>query len=591
MMKVKFIDSDSQPISKEEVNFEYSKTKKKFTTDSEGIVEFADIEPGTKVTCYLNPKEKQKFVFEEGAEISITLCLQDIDMIFVAADQEGKIVSDANVQFEYLGNKIEKTSDSAGRLFLERVPVGTEVKVYQLKNGEVSNLSVQKCLRGKEEYSVVVDRMPDLVSMRIKLVEKSGQTIKSADVRVKNGNKEYDMISGHDGYIIINDIELGTIIECKQIISGRTLPWHKLKCDADIDEYIMHGERPLIYNNYSDKIDSQVRMKFRLVNSKGIPIPNAVLKIEYGDKSRNKYSNQFGETIVDDVLIGDKVTVFVDIRGKNTEAEFICQEDNEQHDIVLRTNRIPVYFWIIPLLVIIVFLIYLASSGNVDKPNGNAQEGDTLKKKDTVIISSYSFVVKNAKTGQGIPDARISLIYPDTLVQKFTDQKGMAKIAAFAHHLPLKYEFSKFGYLNIKKDFVLDSLFNIQLTPDDSVEIDPVVAACGSEIQSKGLKTSVKSFKMNMAKGRFNLWYNLFNIATKVDVYKGTVRNISAENLIYSNKGFMKGMNNAGIYFESQDSLITVCFESKGDKPAWVYKIYCAKIPSAKTTIPVVKQP
>jgi len=431
-----------------------------------------------------------------------------------------------------------------------------------------------------------------LITMKIKLVEKSGQSIKNADLRIKNGSREYDVISGQDGYVQIGEIEAGSVIECKQIISGRTLPWHKLKCDAEIDEYILHGERPLIYNNYSDNIDSQVRMKFRLVNSKGIPIPNAVLKIEYGDKVRNKYSNQQGETIVDDVLIGDKVKVFVDIRGKNTESEFICQEDNEQHDIILRTNRIPVYFWIIPLFVIIVFLVYLASSGSLNSSESNSEnEKEVGVKKDSLIINNYLFQIKNSKTGKAIPEARIKLIYNDTSVEKFTDKSGTAVIKSFPFHLPQKIEIDKLGYLPYKNPFKLDSIFSVQLALNDSMEIDPLVAACGGEVQSKGIKTTIKSFKMNMPKGRFSIWYNLFALPTKVDIYKGGIKNISPQNLIFSNRGYQVGISNPGINFESPDSLVTVCFEAKTGKPAWVYKIYCARIPLPKATVPIVNQP
>jgi hypothetical protein len=587
-MKIKFTDINKQVLSNEQIYFEYGGRKTEIFTDTEGFIELTEVKAGTKVTCYKNSKEKHKFVVEDDKELEILIKSIETNMTFVAENRDGKLMEGVKVMFEYSDKKIEKESNNLGQIILEKIPVNTEVKVFQLVDEKELNLSIHKCTKETLHYSIILDEPAMRVNMRIKLVEKSGQTIKNADVRIKQGNKETDTQSGQDGYIVVKDVEVGTILECKQIIQGRMLPWHKLTCDAEIDEYILHGERPLIYTNYSDKIDSQVRMKFRLINSKNIPIPNAVLKIEYGEKVRNKYSNQQGEAIIDDVLIGDKVKVYVDIRGKSTESEFICQEDNEQYNIVLRTNHIPVYFWIIPLAVILFVLIYLAGSGGDDSSSTDKEDA---KKKDTVIINNYSFYAKNSKTGTFIQGVKIDLIYVDTTVTKITDQKGNAVFASFAHHLPLKFELNKYGYQTYKKDFVLDSIFSIGMVQDDSMEIDPVVALCGTEIKSKGFKTTIKSVKMNMPKGRFNIWYNLFAVPTKVDVYKGKAKDISPQNLIFSNNGYMKGISNPRIDFESPDSLITICMEAKSGATSWVYKVYCAKIPVARPVVPVVNQP
>jgi hypothetical protein len=330
-------------------------------------------------------------------------------------------------------------------------------------------------------------------------------------------------------------------------------------------------------------------MKFRLTNSKGVVIPNAVLRLEYGDLVRNKYTNQYGEAMIDDVLIGDKIKAFVDIRGNKTESEFICQEDNEIHDIILKSINVSIYFWLIPLFAIIGFLIFYTNSdfGNEDENESTTQLDEP--KKDSVIITDYSFFVKDKKTNVPVSDAKIKLIYRDTFIERTTDLKGHASFKAFAHILPQKYELMKLGYISNSLDFKLDSNFNIKIAKNDSVEIDPIIVPCGTEVQSKGTKTTIKSFKLNMPKGRFNIWYNLFSMPTKVDVYKGSYEKISQANLIYSNKGFLKGISNPAIYFDSPDSLITVCVEGNAGKTSWVYKVYCARIPVK--TVPVTTVP
>jgi hypothetical protein len=330
-------------------------------------------------------------------------------------------------------------------------------------------------------------------------------------------------------------------------------------------------------------------MKFRLITTKGIPIPNAVIKIEYGENVRHKYSNQSGETIIDDVLIGDKVKVFVDIRGKSTQADFICQEDNELHEIVFKSVHIPLYFWLIPLFLVIVFIVYFASSNsNTDEkiPTTKSEQ-----KKDSVVITKYSFFVKDSKTDKPVSEVSIKLVYPDTVVEKKTDQNGFVVFNAFAHHLPLKYELKTLGYNPLSEKFKLDSVFKVKLSFNDSMEIDPVIASCGTEFQSKGIKTTIRSFKMNLPKGRFNLWFNMFNFPTRVDVYKGSYKNMSPANLIYSNQGYVKGIGNPVINLDSPDSIITVSMDGSAAKTGWVYKVYCARVPVKINVAPVVPNP
>jgi hypothetical protein len=578
-MRIKFSDIYNEPLVNAEVHFELNKTKKLFVTDNEGYIEFTDAIQGAKVTCFINPDDKQKFIFEEGKEISINLIPPGNNMVFVAESTEGKIISGAEVVFEYSGHTIIKTSDNTGQIVLSGIPQNTEVKAYQILDEKEIHVSMHQCLKDVLKYPVKVDPPRVYTDMKIKLVDKSGVSIKNAEVSVKRGLKELEAITGQDGRFFIEKVEIGSTIECKQLISGRMMPWHKLKCDADIDEYILHGEKPTFYTNYNDKLDSQVRVKFRLVNSKGLPIPNAVMRFEYRDHVRNKYSNQNGETMIDDVLIGDKLLVSVDIKGKKVESSFICQQDNEKHEIIYNTGNLPIWFIVIPLALLIALILYFNPFSKSGKTPDAVEQDQELIKKDTVIITNYIFSVKNSKTKQAVAETKIRLIYKDSVIEKYTNQKGIAEFGNRPHKLPVKYELAKFGYFSVAKGFELDSIFHVSITRNDSIEIDPVVAACGTEHKSTGAKISVRTFKMNMAKGRLSIWYNLFNIPTKVEIYNGKATGKDASKLIFSNKSFLKGINNPGFLFESPDSTVTVFMEGISDKTTWVYKLYCARLP------------
>lgn len=522
--------------------------------------------------------------------MTVNFRLQEKKMVFVTVDKNNHPVGNTNTCFEFSGEIFEKKSDGGAYILIPGITRDAEVRNFQLTSGNQRNEVIHKSKGETPFYIIKVDNAVEKVTMKIKLVDKSGQAIKNSELRFRYEKKEFDSTSGDDGTVVVEQLEPGAIIEVRQVFGNKIYPWHKFTVDASVDEYILHGEKPKKYANYSDNIDSQVRMKFRLVNPKGMPIPNVVIKLEYGYTVRHKYSNQFGEFMIDDALIGDKIKVHVDLRGNSTESEFICQEDNELHEIMLKTNKVSLYFWTIPIIALIAFLIYYATTGKLVSEESTEEEQAELPKKDTLIITRYTFIVSEGSTNQPIEDVKISLIYNDTLVQKVTDSKGFAEFPAFVHNLPGKFEMYKLGYIPVIKDFRPDSLFRIKMNKNDSINIDQVIHPCGIEVQSPGSKLSIKTFKMGIPKGRFNIWFNLFNVPTKVDIYKGNLKSVKPENLIYSTKAYLKGISNPLIQFESPDSLITVLFEGNAPKTTWVYKVYCARPPVKINPVPVQGQ-
>ncbi len=575
-MKIKFTDNQGEAFSNIEITFLTGGSEVIYVTDIDGVVEFFEAEKGEKITCYIHKKDSKTFNFNEDEFPVIKLDPPVIDMVFVTIGSEEESVTGATIFFEYLNQKIEKISDNTGQILLEKIPVNTNVKVYQVFNDKECNVEINKCIKDKAQYFIIAEKFYEVSNMKFKLVDKTGQIIRTADIRFKVGDNEFETVTDHFGCVIIENIKVGDSVECKQLMFGKSLPWHKFKCDKNIDEYILHGEKPSLYAQNSDKFESQVRMRFRLVNSKMQPIPNAVLRLEYGVNLRNKYTNQSGEAIVDDVLIGDKIKAMVELHGKKVEAEFICQKDDEIHEIIFKTRTASVYFWIIPLLLLIGFIILYANS---DSSNDINDDEEIIVKKDSIKIKSYQFYIKATKKDLVVVGSKVKLIYNDAVFEQLTNEKGFVEFATVNNKLPLKYEVSALGFQFLSNEFKLDSIFRISLKEDDSTEILSSLLPCESLIESKGAKTTIYNFKMNMPKGKFNLWYNLFDLPDKVEVYNGKVNAVSEKNLIFSNKAFLTGIYNQSINFDSPDSTITVKMTGNSGKTSWVYKVFCAKKP------------
>ncbi len=574
-MKIKFTDNQGEAFSNIEVTFLTGGSEVVYITDMEGVVEFFESEKGEKITCYIHKKDKKTFIFNEGDFPIIKLDAPLIDMVFITIGTEEESVTGATIFFEYLDQKIEKVSDNTGQILLEKIPLNTNVKVYQVFNDKECNVEINKCIKDKAQYFIIAEKFYEVSNMKFKLVDKTGQIIRTADVRFKVGENEFETVTDHFGCVVIDDIKVGDYVECKQLMFGKSLPWHKFRCEKNIDEYILHGEKLSLYAQNSEKFESQVRMRFRLVNSKMHPIPNAVLRLEYGVNVRNKYTNQAGEAIVDDVLIGDKIKAMVSLQGKKVEAEFICQKDDEIHEIIFKTRTASVYFWIIPLVLLIGIIVLYANSSS---SNNDANEDEqVIVKKDSVKIKSYQFYINGTKKALPVVGSRIKLIYDDAVFEQFTNEKGFVNFATVNNKLPLKYEISAIGFKSLSKSFALDSIFKINLLEDDSIDVLYKLIPCDSIIQSKGAKTTLNNFKMNFSKGRFVLWYNLFDFPSKVEVFNGKLNTISEKNLIFSNKNFLTGKYNQSIEFESPDSVITVKITGNTAKTSWVYKVFCAK--------------
>ena len=116
------------------------------------------------------------------------------------------------------------------------------------------------------------------------------------------------------------------------------------------------------------------------------------------------------------------------------------------------------------------------------------------------------------------------------------------------------------------------------------VFVDDKVKNCGFFIKSEFNGTTIKNFKMNKAKGRFKLFYNMFAQPDKIEVYKGSVYNISEENLLYSSKIGVINMLTTFVNYETTDSIISVRISGVNNDKGWIYKVFCSG-----TTYPIKK--
>ena len=183
-MKIKFTDVHGEILPNIEITFIVNNVPVNFVTDGDGIVEFFDAWDGDKVECYIHENDKQEFVFKEGEIPEISMSAPLVDMIFVTTNEDDQSVVGATIYFEYLNEQVKIVSDSTGQIVLEQIPVNTNVKVYQLHDGNEVNVEINKCEKDKAQYFISVDKDFDFTFMKFKLVDKSGQVIRQCTLSI-----------------------------------------------------------------------------------------------------------------------------------------------------------------------------------------------------------------------------------------------------------------------------------------------------------------------------------------------------------------------------------------------------------------------
>ncbi|RLD83145.1 MAG: hypothetical protein DRJ07_07235, partial [Bacteroidetes bacterium] len=117
----------------------------------------------------------------------------------------------------------------------------------------------------------------------------------------------------------------------------------------------------------------------------------------------------------------------------------------------------------------------------------------------------------------------------------------------------------------------------VLIAKNDSLDIGKNYLDCGLLTESEGYKTTYRTFNMGMEKGRFKIFYNMFDLPDQMDIHNGPAHSISEENIIYSSNKMIKGLKNLYVTFNSSDSLITVKVKGNDDNTKWLYKVFCPK--------------
>ncbi len=575
VMKIKVVDKNNEILAGVNVTLEVRNKLIELKSDQQGMIEVENAEENDTIKYYANKDDVTELKFSKDSTASLKINTPLKDMLFVVTDTNDKPVAEISFVFRYSDKEIKKVSNEQGEIKLSNIPVNTEVKCFQInKSKEVINKHLYKCKSHNQPNKLLLDNKKNSKDVKILFKDKNDESLSNLTIRFKIHGEVFDE-KIDNSFVILKDIEEGTVIECKQMIPGKELPWQTYTCDANNKEFVLYCEyKPEPSNSVPT---SKSKMKFRLVNSNAYPIANAVIRFEIGDHVRHKYTNKNGEVETDELNMGDKLNVSVDLKGKKLSTDFIFQGSDEVQQLVLKNNNTKQYLIFSLLLLLVVMVVFYATK-DFSYDTKAKKTSTKVSDKDTNIIHNYYFKLKDKVNNKAIKGSLVKLYYADTVMLTYTNDLGNAKFKALEKKAPSKYEISKLGFITITKQEIKDSVLHETMLKDTTIFISDKTNQCNDVVKSTGVKVSYQTYKMQINKGRFKIWFNFFSQLHDIKVYSGNIDDVSKENLIFSSEKPVKGIYNCPyMKFENKDGLVTVCITSKDAKSNWVSKVYCAK--------------
>ena len=224
-MKFKVVYSDDMTAAPfEDIVFDIAGKTQSAKSDEDGIIVLEKIKENAFVKAFeaADPDKKiQTFTCYQDGNYTIKVTPKG-NMTFVVTDQNNNRLPNISFTFEYSGQIIGMTSDSEGKIVLQRVKNSTPVAAYQpSETGAKNNLNNFIFNRLTPEYRIVIEvetlqvEEPKTRNMRFKVIDEKNNVIKNAEVTVKYAGVTKTLKTDAEGYAELTDVPIGAVVEAK----------------------------------------------------------------------------------------------------------------------------------------------------------------------------------------------------------------------------------------------------------------------------------------------------------------------------------------------------------------------------------------
>lgn len=297
-VKIKVI-KNSKAAPNESITVVYNGKSAQLATDSKGYVFLEDIPLGDKFSAYAQEKDTMtEYMCDGSDEYHLLIGTQSIDMNFLITDAKGRPLADTEVSFTYDGRTYFETSDSNGYIRLPKITEGTEVVAKQ-KNNSMSFV----CDANKGEY--VFQGSRPTAEIEVAVVNDKGDFLPGLDVKFIYNDKDLTVSTDRNGRVSIDNLPPET--EFRIEVSGSQ--YQKATMKLVSHEGLNMAEIKV------RKVSSFGCMTIKVVDEKGNPIVNTLIRCENDDTRTEFYTNDNGEIALDRVNYNSNVVCTQIING------------------------------------------------------------------------------------------------------------------------------------------------------------------------------------------------------------------------------------------------------------------------------------
>lgn len=574
------IEGNNKIAVNEKIHFNFDGKNQELTTDDKGRIYLTDVKLLTTINAYQLDKNENKvyeqtYVVENDSEHTFFIGNQSRpkqNVSIQTMDDNDNILPNITLKVQY--DDVEFVTDSNLQGIIELGELFTETKVNctQLKNEEIiKNISFE-VRQGKSIYFVNIVKQKSKGKVKIRVIDEDFAPIPYAEVQVKfqDGTEKY-FNANEDGEFYIDDMPFKEEVIFRQIING--LP--------QFQQIIKFSERQQVFDFKGKKVKTPLdytKLFITIVNQNDEPIPNLKVQIENGVKEYNQFTDANGIVLFEKIDCSKSITASVENKGKKKTEEIKCQGQETKHTIKLGQKIGLWWLWLLLALLIIALGVIFIPKINLNSPKIITDTTTTVV--DTTQIApveqiGMKFTVVN-QDNEPLNNAKIVITIGDSTFTKQSNSNGEIIFENLTDTTKTATaDISAPGYTHQLLTFRITKNKKIRLS-DQSVEISEIALPCGTQIESQGFHSTIKTFNMKKTAGRFKLMFNMFDIADKLVIYSGPAGEISEDKIIWQTNDYVRQLHTEYINFQSIDSLITV--EIKGGdttRTEWYFKVYC----------------
>lgn len=580
-VNIRAIKGNNKIADNEKIFFDYNGKTEEYTTDNKGRIYLQDISLLTKITAYqIDENEvkqyEQEFLVENDSEITFFIGNQSLPKQTVSVqtmDDNDNILSNVTLRIKYDDVDFENDTNQQGICHLGELFVDTKVTCHQIKNKKIVKTNTFDVKQGKSIYFVNVIEHKSKGNVKIRVVDENLSVIPFAKIQVKfpDGTERY-FESDEKGNFEINDMPFKEDIVFRQMIDN--LPQYQQIIRFTDENKVFDFKGKVVKTPYD-----YTRLIVKVLNSNNEPIPNLKVVVDNGVKSYNQITNSDGLAEWQEIDCSKKTVINVENRGKKRREEIKCEGQETEHIIKLGKKLGLWWLWLLLILALIALGVIFVPK-LLDKPPAN--DSDTTSNNIVVVDSSeieetyvgMKFIVID-ENNNFIENAKINITFGDKTLEKKTNSKGEVIFESLVDST--QFVNAKITAPNFKEQSLTFKITKEKIITmsNNSVEISEQILPCGTQIESKGYHSTIQTFNMKKTSGQFKLFYNMFDIADKIIVYKGHASDISNDKIIWQAPDFESRYHTVFVNFDA-DSLITVEIQG-GDttRTEWYFIVNC----------------